>query len=232
MHTRWGVAGYILQTYANCGWPVRLFVLIRYLVCPWRKLLDYISPLIGDGELLDIGCGHGLLLHLLQIRKRQPCVGIDHDRTKITIAKKSIPIGAPITVVDTSQQHQLSAKKFHCITLVDVFYAVAPCDWPHIWDQIHRQLDPDGVLVIKETINHPKWKYWICLLQEILATKILKYTKGQFPFLPSCDYYLKELAQNGFEVVEHLRVDQGYLWPHYLFIATPLPEKSFPNIKE
>ena len=64
-----------------------------------------------------------------------------------------------------------------------------------------------------------RWKYAICLVQEILAIKILRYTKGHFPVLPSAQTYLAQLSANGFEIVSHRRLDRGYLWPHYLFVA-------------
>ncbi|MGD9212316.1 MAG: methyltransferase domain-containing protein [Desulfobacteraceae bacterium] len=219
MNNKWQFAGQILKAYSGSSWKVRIFVFIRYLVCPWQKLVGLLIPMIKDGKLLDIGCGHGLLLHLLQIANNtQFCVGMDHDVDKVAIARKSFSNNPQITIQDNSEPIPFS-QKFDCISLMDVLYAVNPEDWPQIWNLIKKQLKPDGILVIKETVNQPKLKYWICLLQEILATKILKYTKGQFPFLPSAEYYLKELNRSGFEIVKHQRIDQGYLWPHYLFIA-------------
>ena len=225
MRINWSVLGNILKIYKDSGWTVKIFVLIRYLVCPWEKIVERLVPLIDDESLLDIGCGHGLLLHLVEMgAKCHRCVGIDHDRTKIVVAHRSISSSTKITVLDSRELQQLSGQRFRCITLIDVLYAIPTKDWSKIWKLVHENLEADGVLFIKETVNHPTFKYWICLLQEIFATKILKYTKGQFPFLPSYDYYIKELTKNQFDVIEHMRVDQGYLWPHYLFIARNKPE--------
>ena len=224
MDTKWDMAGHILKAYKDSGWKVAIFVIIRYLVCPWQKIIDHLIPLIGAGNLLDIGCGHGLLLHLVQIEKKgQKGIGIDHDPFKIAIARQSTKRNHSITFLNSGQEQQIANQSVSCVALVDVLYAVAPQDWPHIWGLIHAKLKPDGVLLLKETIDTPRLKFWICLLQEIVATKILKYTKGQSPFLPSLGYYIKELTQNGFDVIEHRRIDQGYLWPHYLFIAKRKP---------
>ena len=224
MYTKRDMVVHILNAYKNSGWKVAIFVIIRYLVCPWQKVIDHLIPLIGAGDLLDIGCGHGLLLHLVQIEnKGQTCIGIDHDPLKIAIAHQSVTSNHSITFLNSDQKQQIANQSVSCVVLVDVLYAVAPKDWPHIWELIHAKLKPDGVLLLKETVNTPKFKYWICLLQEIVATKILKYTKGQFPFLPSYNYYVKELTENGFDVIKQGRIDQGYLWPHYLFVARPKP---------
>jgi cyclopropane fatty-acyl-phospholipid synthase-like methyltransferase len=224
MHTKRAMAGHILKAYKKSGWKVAIFVIIRYLVCPWQKVIDRLIPLMGEGNLLDIGCGHGLLLHLVQIEKKdQTSIGIDHDPFKIAIARQSAANSHSIIFLNSGQKQQIENQSVSCITLVDVLYAVTPKDWPHIWELVHAKLKSNGVLLLKETVNTPKFKYWICLLQEIVATKILKYTKGQFPFLPSYHYYVKELTQNGFDVIEHQRIDQGYLWPHYLFIAKRKP---------
>lgn len=224
MYTKWDMAGHILNAYKHSSLKVAIFVIIRYLVCPWQKVIDRLIPLLGEGNLLDIGCGHGLLLHLVQIEKKnQPGIGIDHDPLKIDIARHSVTNGNPITFLNSGQEQQIANQSVSCVVLVDVLYAVTPKDWPHIWELIHAKLKPGGMLLLKETVNTPKLKYWICLLQEVVATKILKYTKGQFPFLPSYHYYFKELTQNGFDVIEHRRIDHGYLWPHYLFVARRKP---------
>lgn len=219
MNVKWRMIGYILKTYAKESRALRLFILIRYLVCPWQKVLSPLPLARGKGKLLDIGCGHGLFLHLIRLENGGWTLsGMDHDGAKILTARRSVPKDTRMTFMDTPRE-LLPDEQFDCITLVDVLYAVEPAQWGHIWELIHRHLTADGVLLIKETVNQPRFKYWFCLLQEIAATRILKYTKGHAPFLPSFQYYLETLVHNGFEVIEHRRVDQGYLWPHYIFVA-------------
>jgi len=63
-------------------------ILARSLICPFARLLPYFP---SSGKILDIGCGHGILLNLLAgdgpNRARQ-LVGIDHAPNKIGVAAR------------------------------------------------------------------------------------------------------------------------------------------------
>jgi len=208
---------YILSAYSGQPLPVRLFIFVRYLVCPWDAILRRLE---GKKNLLDIGCGHGLFLQLA--KNRYPslrCTGFDHDKGKINVAKRSLPQTEMVFLYDF-QVEGLRPAGFDCIDITDVLYSVPQEKWPaDIFKLIRKLLKPGGALIVKETVNRPKWKYILCALQELVAIKILRYTKGSSPRLFSIDFYLSTLREHGFEIVDHRRIDSGYPWPHYLFEA-------------
>ena len=80
-------------------------------------------------------------------------------------------------------------------------------------------IKPDGILIIKETVNTPRWKYKLCLVQERIALEWLRYTKGNAPYLPDPQLFESELNRAGFTVHQSKPIDFGYLWPHYLLVA-------------
>ena len=185
------------------------------MVCPWD---DILASIRGRESLLDIGCGHGLLLHLAS--KENPgmvLTGTDHDQNKIRIAKMSAE--GDMTFINEEESDYLKDKSYDAITLIDVLYSIPPEKWASILLMVRKHLKPGGRLIIKETVTSPRWKYYICLLQEIVAIKILKYTKGDSPNLPPSEFYIKQLKENDFKIIEERRVDYYYIWPHHLFIA-------------
>ena len=206
----------IFKSYSSEPFPTKLFISIRYLVCPWDDILKSLEK--GE-SLLDIGCGHGLLLHLAYKEKPSMILtGTDHDDKKIDIAKKSAVV-KNMAFLYGSESEKLKDSLFDAVTLIDVLYSIPTENWPQIFSMVKKHLKPDGRLIIKETVTSPKWKYYICLLQEIVAIKILKYTKGDSPTLPPASFYVQMLEKNGFIMAEERRVDYGYIWPHHLFIA-------------
>jgi cyclopropane fatty-acyl-phospholipid synthase-like methyltransferase len=146
------------------------------------------------------------------------CVGYDHDNAKIRLANNSRRPRDLYFLFDRSKEI-LSGMQFDCVSLVDVLYAIPREDWPATLAFARECLKPGGTLLLKETIDKPAWKYRLCLFQEHLAIKVLGYTKGQAPTLPSGDVYRRLLLKSGFHLEEDLSLDKGYLWPHHLFMA-------------
>ncbi len=193
-----------------------MFILVRYLVCPWKLILDQVA---GHEQILDIGTGHGLFLQLA--RRRYPNlqgIGIDHDRSKIADAAKAVP-QAGLTFCHTDHFDDLVAGTFDCVTFIDVLYSMPESAWPGMLDLAMDCMKSGGVLIIKETVNRPRWKYALVLAQETLALKILRYTKGAGPWIVAAENYLDLLHAAGFRLKQHNRADAGYPWSHYLFIA-------------
>lgn len=196
--------------------PLRLFVSIRYLVVPWRRIL---GALPSFHALLDFGCGHGLFLNLVAAERTDALLrGVEHDEQKLEQVKRcSIPTNIRITSVeDLAGDPQ---ARFDCATIMDVLYCVPRERWVDVFAMIRARLNPGGVLIVKDTIDAPKWKVWITSLQELVALRLLKYTKGEPAHLDSVQDFISEIEKAGFKVTEHYAIDRFYVWPHYIFIA-------------
>lgn len=203
--------------YPNNKFITNIAIIIRYITAPFEQILDYVDT--SPNLVLDIGCGHGLLLQMLKRKySNLSGIGIDHDSNKILIAKSS-KISSDIKFLTLLEFDQLPRSKFDIIFIIDVLYCIPQSDWDSILELSYKSLKFGGKLIIKDVINYPYWKYLVGRFQEIIAINILKYTKGKCTVFDSPDALLKKLTNNGFNILSHKRLDAGYIYPHYLYIA-------------
>lgn len=206
----------IWRAYGRCPLSTRLRVVGRYLLCPFDRLLKEFPP---EGRTLDVGCGDGLLLFLLdreQASGERARVGIDHDEDKLRAIWR--------LRVDTIEfRHQdvskVSSDSFDCVSIVDVLYLLPLSCWASVLGHCVRVLKKDGLLIVKEVTNQPRWKHLVASLQEILAIYVIGITKGSHPHFESIDTYRHAIEAAGVQVVLVKRVDAGLPHAHVMFLA-------------
>lgn len=198
------------------NFAVRCFVTIRYLVAPWRRIIGYLPKFDAH---LDIGCGHGLLIHLLASRFPQATFyGIEPDQRKLDYVKRLSP-GTRTEFMSPAEFKAGGLRPVDCVTLCDVLYCVPLAGWGDLLSLAFDHLRPGGFLIIKDTVDAPRWKYCINLCQEFFAIKLLGYTHGEKPHLESVGTFRNKIGAHGFEIRAEGRLDRGYVWPHYIFVV-------------
>ena len=80
------------------------------------------------------------------------------------------------------------------------------------------------VVILKVTAKEPLWKYIILLFQEFLAVKILRFTQGSNIKIAPVHDIQKFLIQSGFVELSATRIDHGYPYPHFCFVARKTKE--------
>lgn len=208
-------ARWVAGRYPDRGAAAHAFV--RVLTCPFDLV---IAQLPNAGEVLDIGCGHGVLGMLARRdRPRLHVTGIDIDRPKV-LAAQSAGETARWSAADGGAAAILQRSEgWNAITIVDVLYIVG---WDHA-DQLlgaaAAAVAPGGALIVKETGPTPRWKAALSRWQERVATSTIGPTAAaERP----CPYPLERgaalLAKRGMTC--HLRdVGRGYHVPHRLLVA-------------
>ncbi len=179
----------------------RAHVVARALTCPFGPLIDRFPT---KGAVLDVGCGHGLLINLLA-RDPSRCglrlVGIDHDAAKIERARRTAPSGVDFS---TRALNSFSEPAFDALSIVDVLYTVKRQVWGEILGGCFRALRPGGRLIVKEVVDRPRWKYWAIMAQETLSVSLFGITKGERPHFEAPATYRAAIVAAGFAMVEEL----------------------------
>jgi SAM-dependent methyltransferase len=194
----------------------RLHVMVRALTCPFAPLTDCFPK---SGAVLDIGCGHGLLINLLAAdpaRSGLRLFGIDHDASKIEAARRAAPPGA---VFSTRPLASFPESAFDAISIVDVLYTVRLDVWNRILTGCRRALRPGGLLIVKEVVDRPRWKYWMIMAQEALSVRVFGITKGERPHFESPQTCRREIETAGFRVRVERPLKSASWISHYLFLA-------------
>lgn len=198
-----------------------IFEYIRKLVCPFDQIETFVPK---KGEILDVGCGHGIFSKILiETSSQRKVLGIDPSVEKI---KQAIRINGHIKNLKflKSEIEKINNQKFDCICIIDVLYLIPPFKKIKILKKAKSLLKKNGEIIICEVSTEPAWMYNLIKIEEKIMVKILKYTKtlfDNFSFFSKNEYRLT-LKQTGFKVISSKILTSKIGYPkHFLLVATP-----------
>lgn len=124
----------------------KIFVFIKWFIFPFRKMEEYTG---NKREIVDIGCGEGLLSIYLSLKNKQRKVyGVDIDRKRIELAKKA---GQGLSNLRFITVNALKwKKKVDVIIVSDVFHHFSRGDQEKFLRKAGDLLYKGGCLMIKE----------------------------------------------------------------------------------
>jgi SAM-dependent methyltransferase len=152
----------------------RLHLLGRWTSAPWERLVPSFSP---RGDLLDVGCGPGLLAHLLRRAGFEGIyTGIDPDSRKVARARRWLG-GDSRSRFEASEVEAAPAASFDQIAIIDVLYLIPGTARRPFLERAIAPLRPGGSLVVLTSGGGPAWKRRLDRGQERLAA-LLGVTRG------------------------------------------------------
>jgi len=184
----------------------------RFRACPWRA---FIGLLPQGRRLLDIGCGHGLFINLARAAGcgYEQYRGLDHDQRKIAVARQTVDdrVSFEARPVDPAAD-----EGFDVCSIIDVLYLLPYAAKERLLAGIHALLPQGGTLFLKELDTVPRWKYALTRAEEVVATRLARFTRGAGLFFESRDDAAARLRCLGFSVEIH-DLQRGYPHAHVLF---------------
>ena len=210
----------IFKIYPNLHFIDKLHILGRVVTCPWEAIL---ADFPTGRRLIDIGCGHGLFINLLDINFKgyERLTGIDISDEKIKIAKK--------TENNRVSFYRSALPDFPEVADVysffDVLYLMPYKEQEYLIEQIYNLLPQNGYLVIKDLGKKPLYKYLMTYIEEFIMVKILKRTSGTGLYFRSAESFRLLLGKIGFDV-KSFDISKHFLYPHIYFICQKKVKKS------
>ncbi len=136
------------------GWRARLQS-VRPVICPFDRVLQCIP---ANANVLDIGCGAGLVLGLLARSGRiANAVGIDADanalQSALRMAKRVLP--THLEFRHTGSTVDWPTTLFDCVLLIDVLHHIAPRAQNSFALAAMDRVRPGGRFIYKDMASRP-----------------------------------------------------------------------------
>jgi 2-polyprenyl-3-methyl-5-hydroxy-6-metoxy-1,4-benzoquinol methylase len=130
-----------------------------------------------QGTILDFGCGYGFISYMLSLTGEDRIItGIDHDQEKIEVAKtgflKNVKTGFICADITTFPVGPRDAFLFS-----DVLHYLKKEDQEALLKNCINNLNPGGIILIRDADNKKKRKHKGTKLTEYFSTRILRFNK-------------------------------------------------------
>jgi 2-polyprenyl-6-hydroxyphenyl methylase/3-demethylubiquinone-9 3-methyltransferase len=207
-----------LRCYRSEAPAIRLFVLLRHLLAPLERIAREVP---AAGEILDVGCGHGLFANLLALQSSDRLVlGLDPSKAKIEVARRS-GRGLPNVRYLLGHVEDVEQGRFAAITILDVLYLLPNPEKLALLRHCRRLIAPGGRLLVKTNDTSPAWRFAVTAAQEKLMVGLgLTHADGPGLYFRSANENRALLREAGFES-ETLDLSSWLPYPHKLFVASP-----------
>lgn len=155
---------YLKALTRNLPLQTKLWMVIRFLMLD-PQLLDHHLP--HSGILYDLGCGNGIIAGYLSFISKRKVIGIDSDKQKIAIARKTLGF-LPKLSFRISDITAMRFSKASGFILSDFLHHISQKKQELLLKKIYRNLAKEGVLIIKEINSGDLFRKWLSRFWDFL----------------------------------------------------------------
>jgi 2-polyprenyl-3-methyl-5-hydroxy-6-metoxy-1,4-benzoquinol methylase len=150
----------VLRYYQDANLLTRLLVATRPLICPIEPILALVPE---DADILDIGCGVGLLsINLATMLNPKRIAGFDTNANAVAVAKAAATrvrniTDADITFFTARDFSEWPTDLFDVVCMVDVAHHVPRELWNTLYQSAAARVRDGGLLLYKDMAADPWW---------------------------------------------------------------------------
>lgn len=159
--------------YADVGSvKTRLMQQYRSYICPLHEVIHDIPP---QSSVLDVGCGHGLLLNLLvHLGRIRRGYGFDMARPAIEIASRvasNHSFSSTVAFEARSVEKGIPHLGYEVVTVIDVLHHIPDSHKQSFVEALCSALPEGGRLIIKDMVVKPRWRATANLLHDLVMAR-------------------------------------------------------------
>jgi len=162
----------MLELYPSLSFRDKLAILARLIFCirPIMEVLEHNLP--KRGLVLDLGCGYGIISHLVSAsHPERSVVGVDLSSRRIEVAKKSVDHSENVKFY-AADIREVQTPRCDATIMIDVLYMFPYRDQERILSRCYENLRDNGVLIVKDNSKSPYWKYAYAHVEDVVKTKL------------------------------------------------------------
>lgn len=166
------VQAMVRSRYRPTSFISKLILQGRSNICPFHTLANFVPR---NSTVLDIGCGNGLFLNLLDNQGRlKSGTGFDVSERAIDAANRAlgnVDSAAPISFLRLSNEEAWPEDVFDVVSMIDVMHHIAPWQQKEALLAAAAHVKPGGILLYKDMSTRSVWRAWANRLHDLLSAR-------------------------------------------------------------
>ena len=172
-----GEARQTLKLYPSLSLRDRLTILARLIFCA-RSIMQVLEQHLPDrGLVLDLGCGYGVISHLVSTEyPHRAVMGVDMSSRRIEIARRSVAHRKNMTF-HIGNIREIQVPHCDAVIMIDILSMLPYQIQEQLLIRCYEKLRDGGVLLVKDTCKSPYWKYAYVYFEDMFKTKMRVFGK-------------------------------------------------------